>query len=722
MKSHQTEALESRRRMGVTVPMQRTLAFPLALVFLVILGLKNSHCASQANVPTLRIALVYRGSADVAGQMVGGFEEAVMAFTNKHNLHTNFFDVHVGRFPYGTTEQGLDALIKLSESTNEVFDIVFGPTDSSVFVRALERFSANDSISIPVVSPIVAADVDLSSNRWFVQVNPDVSMRGQILAAQVAKLWPRSIGVLHSGTEFGRRSEAAFRQYLPPEDVQNYLPLQFESFDEGQKRPVAHDKIRLLLRERPEALGIFGSSEDIRSIQDLIMELRTSLTHYKPFLFTLLDIRSTGIEGLHFASTVQNTTSNNSDLTLTDGMGLSYDTASLIMHLILEKGVDDFRQNKPQFLDELWNKINRVTRIDGWDMKTTLIPGSKTDSAQEILSLYKIDSSGHAVDWIDSTVTPSVPQRIKTKILLIFGCFGWLPILYAGMIFASSLFLSFLDVKSWYQGSIVHILKPHTFVFCFFISTAVLCLYLYLCETRRVPYDSLIMALLIAVAPIAALRSSLFDTPAGRSFGAEALYSKVRGWVDKKIQRSRFSDYPKLENVLSTYNDLEQLRDKALQARGGTKERWIADERIQKIESQATEAETLIERKRVYARILLERFDWSQLTEMNLVPPGFVNPKNPGPNDVASKCVRRIEADRTLRDVLITEYEREMKISASESSKNHARIISEYKLNEDLTDYKRLVILMREFRITPNYLSGKNLLPKPWPPKLTTEG
>ena len=189
-------------------------------------GLPAQTQDHNADKGTVRIGALYM-KIDAPMRLLEGVQEAL-----KDNKLENVVLVDLGY-----TEIG-DGLSKLRNAVeNETVDIIIGPTESDIFVRALDEREKIEQNKIPLISPLITADVDVQESEWFFRTNVGVNRRAQVMYDCLRKYWIRSMAVLHANTEFGRRAEAAFKaeflnefdntdQYLsesydPPPDIRD---------------------------------------------------------------------------------------------------------------------------------------------------------------------------------------------------------------------------------------------------------------------------------------------------------------------------------------------------------------------------------------------------------------------------------------------------------------------------------------------------------------------
>ncbi len=154
-------------------------------------------------------------------------------------------------------------------------DVILGPTESGVFLRALEQRKMLEQHKIPVISSQVASKIPHQMNGWFFRTNINVERRAEVMYKYLNKRWVQSITVIYEDTEFGRRAEEAFRNEPQGQQIELYLSLAYNSDTDPRQ-------IRKIFEKRPEAVGIFGNRSDFFHLYGLLKSLNSSLNNYFP--------------------------------------------------------------------------------------------------------------------------------------------------------------------------------------------------------------------------------------------------------------------------------------------------------------------------------------------------------------------------------------------------------------------------------------------------------
>lgn len=286
--------------------------FRMALFFALLLGSIFSVTNAAQNAGKTILLGVLHVNSPTGASFLKGVEAAKNDFGD--------INVKVVPLPYTDSTHGIDLLTHTV--INEKVQILIGPTESDVFIRALEKRSELEKRSIPIISSLVSADIPHVRSGWFFLTNVDVRRRVQTTYDFLNKYWVRSITILHANTEFGRRAEQAFSAELSANQRENYLSLNY-SLPAINARP----HVRKILDQRPEAVGIFGEREDIEQTMQMLNNMNKDAIAYDPIIFTVIDARRLkyNAEGLYFVSvTNDNKKVPKQEAMIDDVMSLAY--------------------------------------------------------------------------------------------------------------------------------------------------------------------------------------------------------------------------------------------------------------------------------------------------------------------------------------------------------------------------------------------------------------
>ncbi len=593
---------------------------------------------------------------------------------------------------YGDEREGLTEFQALLEQDR--VRAVLGPTDSGVYVRILEEAAAllreeqakeealteavpedaepagdaegaeDEDVAgeaedaddagvmenmVPVVSSMVTAEIKpevlKSAGKaadWIFRTNVSDGERVRQMADFVGKFWVSSCAVLYADNAYGERAEAAFRKALPMDLKHGYLPLQYDA------RENLDDRVRQLLNERPEAVGMFGSREEIDCILSRFLTMNGSSTPYKPIFFTILDARGLAAEypGFHFLSLLE-PRKEVPDLIpprefVDEAEAISFDTARLVFAALDEVGGDPARL-KTELTERLSGRIegSQTGMKFGTDAENIAVP-----------TIYRADPADEqnpkgVLTPINIERTFDLRTKLEMKVRLLHSCYGIWPFFNLGLILFAVVFFNILDLRRWYQGSIFNLLNRYSLLFIGVNLILIGVLYVYLAETGKVRYDSVLAASIIAVTPTALLRSTLFESPAGKSIGIANLYDRLLLWINDKLATKKFQTRQPLVNVLAYFNYLRTLRSKLRQVYNNSRDPSLAKANKDALDAELAELYTTVEKRRACARRLLRRFDWNALIALELVPKDFRSRRPIDPDVVIGRCVEHIRDSRT---------------------------------------------------------------------------
>ncbi|MDP6579721.1 MAG: hypothetical protein QF681_03615 [Vicinamibacterales bacterium] len=357
--------------------------------------------------------------------------------------------------------------------------------------------------------------------------------------------------------------------------------------------------------------------------------------------------------------------------------------------------------------------------IRGWQRGVERLPPAPDDTPDRTtlftgtdVALFRLNGA-QQVSAVELGETPPVYPRVKAKVGLLHGTYGWWPFLHLAMILGFTVVLSYFDITRAYQGRARHVMNRYSIGFCLFNGALVGALYVYLCESGQVVWDRFIPAVLIALSPTAILRSTLFDTQTGKSVGLANLYDKLLGWVNIKISAARFTDHQKFVNCLGYYKDLGTLKKKLLAVhRDGQEAELEADFRAE-LEEKIERGQSNLEQRRCCAELLLERFDWNQLIAMELVPGEFRDPRLPGPEAMIGACEERVQNTPGLPEQVQRLFDEELAAIKARDDQTSRRIKKE-QAKQEIGVAAQLRFLVVEGHKQPSFFASKDLLEQDW--------
>jgi len=633
------------------------------------------------------------------------FRDAVKAATDGHKMGER---VVLKDLAYSNEQQGVEKLLEAVEK-REV-DIILGPTESGVYVRAYEERALFAKSQIPVISSQVTANVPHEEGGWFFRTNVNIQRRAHTIYDFLNKYWIRSIAVLHADTEFGRRSENAFRSQLDDEQQKNYLPLVYTS-DPLQARL----QLRRVLEARPEAVGVFGERQDLRHIYELIPQMNDWGNPYHPIQFTLIDARHVGgtADDIHFVSVTEPSTNGEA---YDDVAALSHDTTTLVLNELeaillneLETGLPSL--DRAKFRDQLEAAMKGGAVIES--SKTNLaLAGYENMTAPSVYHLLE-----GKTEKLELVETVGLTAKAIKKFDLARGRFGVWPLINLFLLLGIVTLVGIADIKKWHTGSTWSLFRPRNYPFYLLLFVNVLVvglLYIYLVESGNVRYDSTLAVLAVSIAPLAALRANLFETQSGKEVGAGKIYDDFVQWVNDRLMFLEHTETGKLVNLVAYHNSLDGMKSYLSNVYAFNRSRIQRAHLEAEVEERTSDTHPYLMRRRYGARILLRTSNWSDLQSDNLAPEGD-HRELEDPEALIRTAARRCAGDPAHRQKLDKEIQRHLdRITDPDRKKDlEAALIRDLQglVGEQGRFRRRLAFLFVLRGYSPNVLTELNFLP-----------
>ena len=563
----------------------------------------NEETASASDI---QFAALYRKNLEE------GYKRGICAaLESKEQVPSVFIEP----FPYASEEEAFKKLKALIGS--EHIDAIIGPTDTGVFLRAMKEFPKNQSV--PVVSPLIEGNFKFQKSNYFFSANVTVNRRTRMLANFLSHFNLPKIMILHSDSQYGQKSEAAFRQaYLEQIPGADYRPLQYDSVSFTEKVP-SH-QIRQILSERPEGLGIFGTREEMKEIGKLLKEKNNSSTPYRPLIFTPTDFRPKDFTQYPVYSVSLGTLEDRSPPPDVNGdvAVLAHDTTVLLLNALPQTNAQ--KTSPKQFHENLLNTFSGGSSRNGKTLTEMKFQNGHSYSRTHIV--YR-DQAGE----VSTVAFPQWWESITKKYILIFETRGWWVVASLVIILVIPFLVSFFDLNSWLKVGPADLLFSRTslcltsWMFIAFNVCVVLVLYVYLTETGRVPYDSPLTAMIIAMGPTTFLKSTLFKTKTGKAIGLASIYDKSMAKLNEQLMGERYESQQKFINILAFYNTLEALQESLVYRYSHARTKVEKEKLIKELNEAIENEEYYLEKRTVCARKLFEEVGWKKLEA--LVPESF---------------------------------------------------------------------------------------------------
>lgn len=548
----------------------------------------------------------------------------------------------------------LKNLIQKPEDEREV-DIILGPTESDIFVRAVSQEKEFAVNMVPVISGLVTAKVGNRSGGWFFRTNVDVSRRAQTIYDYLNKHWFSTIAVIYADTEFGRRAERAFVEELKRDGREGeYLSLLYDTPPDPRKQ------LHSIFENRPEAVGVFGEREDVELVYNEFKRMNRSWRPYRPVFFTILDVRSLKerLDDIYFVSLTGTADE-------TEVKALGYDLGILVIR-VLEAMNHDGKLFESKFdakkRDAFRQQLTTVMRNSGQ------LRGNRTGMTFNNFENIAMPKVFHLED--KKAPLEAIPEYIGGcrkfghKFMLIFNVYGfWMMLIILGMIALLAFSVSRMEIKRLFPQKHVKIYK--TPVFYLYLAShfaAVLLIYIFLAETGRIKYDDIVTVLVVSLTPSAFLRTTFFETKYGKAIGMEGIYKSLMAMLEDRVMKFRYKELEAKINTIAYRNSLDAMRDALIQVYKNHPSKTQRANLIQKMEEDIQSEPKYFEKRKVLAKLLLRQFDGDQLRAEGFLPHGWDYNKPFDPRRVvrmvARYCAKDPMKEKVIKDKLKEELEK----------------------------------------------------------------
>lgn len=523
------------------------------------------------------------------------------------------------RILYADEASGFEVLRHVL-ATGEV-QIVLGPTDSGVFLDADRQREEIESYEIPVISPLVTTEVPNHRDGWLFRTNVDVGRRTDRIYDLLRQRGYQSLAVVYTDTAFGRRAEEAFREQLSERQSESYLAIPFSSARDLRAG------LRRVLEDRPGAVGMFALRHEIRDINRELRLMNASWSPFNPLLFTIIDARALAIDDLYFVSVAPQETPALAEhrqaadpeprsTTVGEVEGLAYDTASFVLDV-----ASDVAQREDTVA---WRRAFR-RRFAALLAGPTQHEGTRTGmrfAAFENRAEPKVYTlSDGRTTAVPLGEPPSLGKRLQLWVQIRSRRFGYLPWVNLTLLLGVVAMVSLMDVRQWYEGrSRSFVVRPAFLLFLFFNLFTACALYVFLAETGRVLWSSSLGALTVAFAHTAILKTTVFQTPAGRAIGLSELYDGVVKFIQGRLMMAHYrSENAKIKFVAFT-NTLQHLRSALEEIYRYAKTPERRQELLRRLDARIADESSILEQRKICAGELLRVMSWQQLVEQRLAP------------------------------------------------------------------------------------------------------
>ena len=588
--------------------------------------------------PTLRVGIAYRGGSPAGQRMLDGIRKAINSY-NEAGEEQRTWLVEPVELQYGEEKAGLQMLLEVihkqtplkkqnksvlgSDSKVLDVDVILGLSDSGLYLHLMEFRKDLEAAKIVILSPVVTAAEGNKADEWLFRTNVQVNRRVQKIFDHLVSRGFDTITVAYESTSFGDRAEHAFSELASQTD---YTALRFRS---GQLREIA----ATIVEERPSAVGLLGQAEHIRQLQSAIKALTSGVVPYDPLVFTITDASTLCLEKVRFVTLYKGLDGSSFSSqkcgmlpgSMTDEFtGLGYDTTEHLLRI-----ADKVGTNRHGTSD--W-RINFRYKLAA-SLET---PARRPTERTGMAFLGRENTSEPAIRWYDGKVkdqdvffdvlTAQVGLNnwsvwLQDRIDVRKRRFGILPLINIALVIAIVGILTFSDVKKSFTGNALRYLWRWTFLrfvlFNVFVAITVLFV---MAEWGDVRWDNTLVTLSIAFGYTMLLKTTLFETTSGQAFGLAQFYEKVLKDINRRLMVMRYDLESPRVYFLSYSNTLNWLRDMLERVYRESEDPVRAERLISDIDEEVEKIDGEIEKRRVYARHLLDLMSWRQLVRARLVP------------------------------------------------------------------------------------------------------
>ncbi len=592
----------------------------------------------ESSKPTLRVGIAYRGGSPAGQRMLKGVRKSINAYNGAREEERPWL-VEPVELQYGEEKAGLQMLLEVihkqtpldklnssvpdSDSKVPDVDVILGPSDSGLYLHLMEFRKDLEAAKIVILSPVVTAAEGNKADEWLFRTNVQVKRRAQKIFDHLVSRGFNTITVAYESTSFGDRAEHAFSELA---SQTNYNALRFRS---GQLRGVA----ATIVEERPSAVGLLGQAEHIRQLQLAIKALTSGVVPYDPLVFTITDASTLCLEKVRFVtlykgldgSSFSNQKCGMPPGSMTDEFtGLGYDTAEHLFRIADKVGTDrhgtsDWRIHfRYKLAASLETPARRPTKRTGMAFL------GRENTAEPAIRWY----DGKVKDQdVFAAVSPRQPGLsswwvwLKDRIDVRKRRFGILPLFNIALVIAIVGMLTFSDVRKSFTGNSLRYLWRWTFLRLVFFNVFVAITVLFvMAEWGNVRWDNTWVALSIAFGYTMLLKTTIFETASGQAFGLAQFYEKVLKDINRRLMVMRYDLESPRVYFLSYSNTLNWLHDMLERVYRESEDPVRAEQLISDIDKEVEKIEGEIEKRRVYARHLLDLMSWRQLVRARLVP------------------------------------------------------------------------------------------------------
>ena len=520
-------------------------------------------------------------------------------------------------YPYPTEPIGFKLLADIRD--NNRVDLVLGPTDTGVYMDALQDAKSFANKRLLVVSPIVTASNQENPPGWIFKTNLNIGARAEAIMDLLRQLNIDSIGIVYEDSAFGRNAEQAVRQAA--KGIKEFRSVRYKEH---------HDlstAVASMMQDRPAVIGILSSRKDFGTIVETINDKNHRINPYCPHLFSLIDIRHSNGTNVHpTCSVIVPYLNHNLNLKLILNNAVSFVSVGTEKKNEVTQLSEKTLAGILSIIGEIGKPPEPLKKRDKWAEKLRAgVMGALRGSMLGINDIgvnvkrppifqQQIDK-GEIIDVREKIQSFSFFRRILLTPETLYRRFGYMPFLNILTVIILVIVLNRQDLRKWNDERELGFQTRYEMakIVSFNIIIALI-IYFFMLTTGLIEWESLSAAILVGFGYPALLKSTLMQTTLGESVGLADLYDKILRQLNDNIMEAKYRsqkstiDHIAMTNLPSRmYETLEEIYGNA----SPTRKREL----IQRLDDELDTADGSIGRRIVLARRIQRRHTKSELVE-----------------------------------------------------------------------------------------------------------
>jgi len=569
-------------------------------------------CPDKPVASVIRVGILYRSDTTEGDQLVAAVERILNE--PARDAKASSTRICIVHYPYPTEARGYRDLKIIRDKLS--VDLVIGPTDSGVFAAALREEETFARAGLPLVSPVVAANFAEQSD-WLFKTNADVRARAETMFNLLRRRSVNSVGVLYEGTAFGLSSEEAFREFSG--ELEWYQAARYSNEADLARA------IDVLLEAKPAAIGILASRRDIAWVRSAIDAKNSGFNPYKPYLFTIIDVRSIEIPLLDFVSVG---TLENDETSV-----LAEETMRQVLKVLdsvigtrrtNHEWAADVKDGLAGVLDRSRQGITRERHLFTWSVG---IKGAE----------------GKVVD-LEAVAPPGVIGRALQGPAVLLRRFGALPILNLLVVIGLVVMLTSKDLQKWnderHPDQKTQLAMARVTAFNVLVALIVF----FMIFTGVIDWSSITGAIVVGFGYPALLKTTIGQTRAGVSIAD--IYDDYLRRLNDAVMLAMYHNRKPIVDFIAMTNSPARMRETLLKLYSYNSPKRTR-ELVHALDSELEQATDSLEQRLVYARRIYRTHEWGELAAGKFVPP-IDKEKLVGPEEMLQAAVEYCDQSRSI--------------------------------------------------------------------------